>query len=124
MTIADTSRTSITLDIPVNKRPFSGDTVLMYYDGPLLFHIPYQGNQLVFVALADDAGEAPFLVANISQENFNEFYNCKISLQDIYLNAPLYLVRDYDAEILVLEPVAGVPSDWIPGDLMWTSEMQ
>lgn len=102
------------LDVPRSQRPYGPDETLAYYDGPLLFWLPAPGQHLLAIALPEDAGPWPFLVCQLSQA----------AAADVRLGAlrgivcaaeAWFLMRDYGAPLLELEPVAELPEEWLPG---------
>jgi hypothetical protein len=118
----NTNKDNVILDIAHAQRPFSGDTVLLYYDGPLLFTIPNEdGSHYLFAGLEPEAGVWPFVVAHLSVEQYKEFYEFRLTVANAFLQSPSYLVRDYGDEKIILEPLERVPQNWLPGDVMWLS---
>ena len=111
--------TPFTLPIPHESRPFSGDDVLAYYDGPLIFWLPCPGRRLLTFALPDEAGPHPFLVVEATEEQAQAFLTNRLTAQGICLAAQqAWLMPDYGADTLTLEPLASIPAEWLPGDVM------
>jgi hypothetical protein len=103
-----------------SARPFSGPEVLAYYDGPLLFWLPHPVFRLLAVALPGDAGHWPFLIVHVSESDAQALEANKLTLRRAVLGAEAhYLLRDYDAPSLLLEPMLPeqLPEAWLPGDL-------
>ena len=114
---------TLTLAIPSDQRPFCGPQVLCYYDGPLLFWLPCDGRRLLAVALPDDAGRWPFLVVELTDEQAQAVEGNRITMRCACLSAMAqWVMRDYDADSLVLEPLAVIPEQWLPGDVLLRSE--
>lgn len=104
------------LSIPHADRPFFGPTVLIYYDGPQVFWLPVAGRSLLAIAIAD-AGPWPFLVVELTLEQAIGVGTQSLTLADACRGAKgQWLMPDYDAEELVLEPLAVIPVDWMPND--------
>ena len=106
------------LALPHDQRPFSGPDVLVYYDGPQLFWLPCEGRHLLAFALPS-GGHWPFLVVELSADQRQAVQGNRLSLQAACLAAVgKWLLPDYDAAQLVLEPLENLPPDWLPGDVM------
>lgn len=111
--------TPFTLTIPHEQRPFSGDDVLAYYDGPLIFWLPFLGRRLLTFALPDDAGHHPFLVLEVTEAQAQAFLTNKLTARRICLEATqAWLMPDYGADVLELAPLVAIPENWLPGDVM------
>jgi hypothetical protein len=115
-----------TLNIAIqhDKRPFCGSDVLFYYDGPLLFWLPCEGRRLLAVALPVEAGKWPFLVVELSEEQAQDLEGNRVTLRAVCLACKAkWLMRDYGADSLALEPLEGVlPEEWLPGDVLLRRE--
>ncbi len=110
--------TCIILPIAPDSRPFDGDEVLAYYDGPLIFWLPSQVARLLAIALPDEAGPHPFLVVEVSPGTEGAMLANKITMQKVVRIAPkAWVMRDYSrARSLLLEPLTTIPDAWLPGD--------
>lgn len=98
-----------------NDRPFGGDDVLAYYDGPLLFFLPHPGMTLLAVATDHERGPWPFFVAEITLETKEALLNNTLPLRDCYMQAlRWWFMPDYGADVLNLEPAPGLPEDELP----------
>lgn len=101
-----------------DQRPFDGAEVLVYYDGPQLFWLPCEGRRLLAFAIPD-GGTWPFLVIELTAEQADAVERSKLTARAACLNASgRWLMPDYGAEQLVLEPLDDIPPDWLPGDVM------
>lgn len=110
--------TSLQLSIPHDKRPFSGMDVLFYYDGPLLFWMPCEGRRLLTLALPDEVGPWPFVVVEVSEEAAQGLEDNRLTLRAVVLGGSArWVLYDYGAETLALEPLESIPEDWLPGDV-------
>ncbi|KVP17373.1 hypothetical protein [Burkholderia ubonensis] len=111
--------TTLKLTIPHDKRPYFGPGVLAYYDGPQLFWLPCEGRKLLAVGLPDEAGHWPFLVGELTEDQAQALEGNRITLRAVFLSAwAKWVMRDYDAETLVLEPLDAIPDVWLPGDVL------
>lgn len=110
---------TLNLEIERDKRPFGGADVLFYYDGPQLFWLPVDGRRLLAVALPDDVGTWPFLVVELSEGQAQDLEENRVTLLAVCEACQQrWLMRDYGAERLVLEPLVGALVDeWKPGDV-------
>lgn len=109
---------SLHIALPHEQRPFHGVEVLLYYDGPQLFWLPCDGRRLLAFAIPS-GGKWPFLVVELTAEQAAGLRSNKLSARAACLNAVgRWLMSDYDAAVLVLEPLADIPMDWVPGDVM------
>lgn len=109
---------NITLAIPHEQRPFGGDDVLIYYDGPLLFFLPVPEQRLLAIALPADAGTCPFLVVELTEEQARAMLANEVTLRSVVLAASgAWFMPDYGADSLVLEPRTSIPQAWLPGDV-------
>jgi hypothetical protein len=109
-----------TLHLALNpdQRPFGGADVLVYYDGPQLFWLPCPGRRLLAFALPD-GGKWPFLVVELTESDAAALAANRLTLRAACLGAAAkWLMPDYDAAELVLEPLGALPADWLPGDVM------
>jgi hypothetical protein len=114
---------TLNLAIPHDKRPFGGPDVLFYYDGPQLFWLPCEGRRLLAVGLPDEVGHWPFLVVELTEEQAQAVEGNRLTLRAACLTGKAqWLMRSYDADPLVLEPLDGIPEEWLPGDLMLRRE--
>lgn len=105
---------TLTLALPRNQRPFSAESVLSYYDGPLIFWLPWPGRKLLAIALPDEAGPYPFLVLETTEDRALAFESGQLSAKELYLAAQdAWLLPDYGADVLVLEPLKSVPDNWL-----------
>jgi hypothetical protein len=104
--------------LPSHLRPLFGTDVLLYYDGPQLFWLPCPGRRLLALALPS-GGRWPFLVVELSGAQATALEANQLTLRAACLAAPCkWLMPDYDAAELVLQPLGAVPEDWLPGDVM------
>ena len=111
--------TTLNLALPHDKRPFCGPDVLAYYDGPQLFWLPAEGRRLLAVGLPDDAGRYPFLVVEMTEAQAQAVAGNRITLRAACLaGTAKWVMRDYDADVLVLEPLDAIPEAWLPGDVL------
>ncbi|KVP75549.1 hypothetical protein WJ96_07535 [Burkholderia ubonensis] len=111
--------TTLNIALPHDKRPFCGPDVLAYYDGPQLFWLPCDGRRLLAVGLPDEAGHWPFLVVELTEDQAQAVEGNRITMRAVFLAASAkWVMRDYDAETLVLEPLEVIPEDWLPGDVL------
>lgn len=110
---------TITLSLPFSERPYGPEQTLLYYDGPLLFWLPgMDSRRYLFALLPDEVGPWPFVVADLPAEAAQAIDDNKMTLQAAYTGPwPKYLLKNYDAEELVLEELECVPEDWLPGDV-------
>ncbi len=110
--------TDFTLSIPHEKRPFSGDEVLAYYDGPLLFWLPVPGRRLLTVMLPYEADRMPALVVELSEEQAGAMLANEVTMRSVVLSAKAaWHMADYSADTLVLTGVDHIPEEWLPGDV-------
>lgn len=106
-----------------DKRPFCGPDVLAYYDGPQLFWLPCDGQRMLAARLPDEAGPGPFLVVALTEDQALAVLGNRITLRSVFLAASvMWVIRDYDADALVLEPIDVVPEYWLPGDVLLRME--
>ncbi len=130
---------TLILDVPRSRRPYASSEVLDYYDGPLLFWLPetalahgellsgasyasvFGARKLLVLALPEDAGDWPFLVAAVEPKMASAMEANKVTLLDAMQSAipagHCYLMRDYGADLLELQPLTEVLDDWLPGDV-------
>jgi hypothetical protein len=115
---------TLNLVIQPDKRPYCGSDVLCYYDGPQLFWLPCEGRRLLAVALPDDAGQWPFLVVELTEEQAQNLEGNRVTLLAVCLACKAkWHMRDYGADTLVLEPLSGpLSDDWLPGDVLLRPE--
>lgn len=120
---------NIVLAIPRDDRPFCNEpAVLYYYDGPLLMVLssPLWGD-LLAMALPDEEGPWPFLLAPISPEQLASVKQHLAEstgtqpgtgrgLREHFTSASkVYLLRDYGAQDLEATPVhQPLSDDWLP----------
>lgn len=109
----------LTLSIAPEYRPFDGDAVLLYYDGPIMFWLPGASVRLLAIALPDEAGPHPFLVVEVPQETADALLGNRMTVRRVCLSAPQsWLMPDYGQDgPLVLTPLASIPEKWLPGDV-------
>lgn len=119
----------IALAIPREARPFCDEpAVLNYYDGPLLMVLssPLWGDMLA-MALPDEEGPWPFLLAPVSPEQLDSI---KVHLREYageqLMNgrgvrdhftaaSTVFLLRDYGAQDLAATPLdQPLPDEWLP----------
>ncbi len=113
----------LSLALARSERPYSGEHVLYYYDGPLLFWLPHPELKLLAVALPEEAGPWPFLVASVGAEQAQALLFNKLTLQRTVLTSQAnFLMADYGAETLELIPLDVVPPQWLPGDVCLTRD--
>lgn len=106
------------LDIPRAERPFGGADVLAYYDGPLLMWLPHAQQRLLAIALPDEAGIWPFLVAQLDDDLASQLVGNRLTVRAAVLRATQhYFIHDYGAERLELRPLRVIPQEWLPGDV-------
>ncbi|KWA83824.1 hypothetical protein WL29_20890 [Burkholderia ubonensis] len=111
--------TTLNLAIPHEKRPFDGPDVLVYYDGPQLFWLPYEGRRLLAVALPTEAGRCPFLVVELTEDQAQAVEGNRITMRAACLAAQAkWVMPDYGAENLVFVPLDAIPEAWLPGDVL------
>lgn len=111
--------TTLQIPIPHSQRPFGPEETLVYYDGPQLFWLPVPepGHWLCF-GLPPDAGRWPFLVARLKVTQAEALQANTLTVRQACLAAEaLYLMPDYDAEVLELHPLSTVLGHWLPGDV-------
>ncbi len=105
----------LTIELPLALRPFGGDDVLAYYDGPLLFFLPGTERHLLAVAAEESLGRWPFYVVELDEAGRQAILADSRPFRDILLSArACWLMRDYDAQPLALEPLDAFPSDSLP----------
>jgi hypothetical protein len=102
------------IDLPKEQRPFDQDAVLMYYDGPMLFWLPVPGKRMLAIALPDDAGRWPFLVSELREATVVALQSQESDLRQAVLSGINFLLTNYGADVLMLEPLTEVPEDWLP----------
>lgn len=105
------------LQIPHEQRPFDGEGVLIFYDGPQLLWLPVEGSRLLALGLPPEAGACPYLVAELTEDQAQALLRNEVTLRSLYQTATLWLLADYGADELTLEPVLYVSEDWLPGDV-------
>ena len=111
--------TSTTLAIPPEQRPFCDEAVLVYYDGPQVFWLPCPGRRLLAFSVPNSAGPDPFLVIEVTESQAHALISNQLTVRGICLAAQgAWLMPDYGADTLVLEPLEAIPSEWLPGDVM------
>lgn len=114
---------SITIVTPQEQLPYSGEGVLCFYDGPLLLWLPHASLKLLAVALPEEAGTWPFLVAELSGEQAEMLLVSQLTLQGAVLAAErCYFLENYGAMSLQLAPILVVPDSWLPGDVYLSME--
>ncbi len=105
----------LTLDIAPALRPYGGEDVLAYYDGPLLFFLPHPTRHLLAVAAEEGQGRWPFYILELDAAARQALEQDSQPFRDTLLSArACWLMRDYDAQPLVLEPLEGFPEDALP----------
>jgi hypothetical protein len=110
--------TTLHLALKPDQRPFDGASVLVYYDGPQLFWLPCPERRLLAFCIPD-GGRWPFLVIELSSAQADAVETNQLTLRAACLTATAkWLMPDYDAPELILTPVAQIPEDWLPGDVM------
>lgn len=117
--------TTLTIPIEPECRPFDGDEVLAFYDGPIMFWLPWEQGRLLAIALPDEAGAHPFLVVEVSEENACALLTNRKTVRKVFMECPrAWLMADYGrAGALLLEPLVSIPDEWLPGDVMLYLEM-
>jgi hypothetical protein len=111
--------TTLQIALAHDQRPFGGMDVLVYYDGPQLFWLPFNGRRLLALSLPNDAGKWPFLVVELTDTQAQDLEGNRLTVRAACLAAQArWVMRDYDAQPLVLEPLDTVPADWLPGDVL------
>jgi len=106
-----------------DQRPFGGPDVLVYYDGPRLFWLPCDGRRLLAFSIPEEAGRWPFLVVELSEPVATGMLENRVTVQAACQAAlAQWVLRDYDAEVLSLEPLPAIPADWMPGNVMLSPE--
>ena len=104
--------------LSLERRPFAGEGVLCYYNGPMLMWLDSGMDRYLAVALDDSAGPWPFLLARLDADAQEDLLAGRMTLRDAFTGRwPRLLLRDYGAPSLVVEPVDDVPEDWMPGDV-------
>jgi hypothetical protein len=98
--------------------PCSADEVLYYCNGPQVFWLPHPELLLLAVALPDEAGSWPFLVVEMAADAAKALETNRLTLlAAVQGGARHYLLADFNAEILALQPLPAVPPAWLPGDV-------
>lgn len=111
--------TTLQIALPHEQRPFGGPEVLVYYDGPQLFWLPCDGRRLLAVALPGFVGRWPFLVVELTAAQAQDIVGDRLTLQAACQAATAaWVLRDYDARMLELEPLTVIPPNWLPGNVM------
>jgi hypothetical protein len=109
---------SDTLELNVAHRPFGPDEVLLYYDGPVLMWLDTPQERYLAVSLPDDGGRWPFLLVGLSSKEQQQLESGALTLRRAYTNAvAVWLLPDYDAEVLLAHRLEEVPEHWLPGDV-------
>jgi hypothetical protein len=109
--------TTLHIALPPDLRPFGGADVLVYYDGPQLFWLPCPDRRLLAFGLPN-GGRWPFLVVELTDDQAAAVESNQLTLRAACLAAAAkWLMPDYDAADLMLEPLAALPDDWLPGDV-------
>jgi hypothetical protein len=112
MSIADV------IELNVEHRPFGPDEVLLYYDGPVLMWLDTPQGRYLAVSLPDDGGRWPFLVVELNSAEQQKLESGALTLRHAYTNAEaVWLLPDYDAEVLVAHRLDEIPEHWLPGDV-------
>lgn len=105
------------MGIPFAGRPYIGEAVIDFYDGPLLMVLasPLHGDFLA-MALPDEEGAWPFLLVPATSEQVASVRGGTRGMRQHILEAGrAHLVRDYGADELVASPVAlPVIEAWLP----------
>ena len=116
---------TLKLALPHAQRPFFGEGVLMFYNGPLIFWLPHPSLRLLAFAVPIQQQQYPCLVVEVSAEQAQAFLSNQISARRLCLEArQAWHLPDYGADELILEPLAGIPVNWLPGDVMLQPEGQ
>lgn len=110
---------TLLLDIPQEQRPFAGPEVLVYYDGPQLFWLPVPGRRLLALSLVPVEGRCPYVVVELTQEVAEALEGNRMTLKAAFEAATSsWLMPDYGAAALELQPLAGIPEQWLPGAVL------
>lgn len=110
--------TTLQFAIPHEQRPFADDDVLVFNDGPLVFWLPVAGRRLLATALPHEAGACPYLVAELTAHQADALLANEVTLRSVYKAAKLrWLMADYGADILTLDPITHIGENWLPGDV-------
>lgn len=109
---------SDTLELNVEQRPTGPAEVLIYYDGPALMWLDTPHQRYLAVALPDDAGRWPFLLVGLSAAEQQQVESGTLTLRCAYTNAEaVWLLPDYDADVLTAHRIENLPEHWLPGDV-------
>lgn len=107
-----------TLELNLKHRPIGPDEVLIYYDGPVLMWLDTLQARYLAVSLPDDGGRWPFLLVELNADEQLRLESGELTLRRAYTNAKsVWLLPDYDAEVLIAHPVENLPEHWMPGDV-------
>lgn len=110
--------TTLQFAIPHEQRPFAGEDVLVFYDGPIVFWLPVAGRRLLATALPPEAGVCPYLVAELTADQADALLANKVTLRSVYQGAKArWLMSDYGADVLTLDPITYIGESWLPGDV-------
>ncbi len=110
--------TTLQFAIPHEQRPFADDDVLVFYDGPIVFWFPVAGRRLLATALPPEAGVCPYLVAELTADQADALLANKVTLRSVYQGAKArWLMSDYGADVLTLDPITYIGESWLPGDV-------
>lgn len=110
--------TTLQFAIPHEQRPFADDDVLVFYDGPIVFWLPVAGRRLLATALPPEAGVCPYLVAELTADQADALLANKVTLRSVYQGAKArWLMSDYGADVLTLDPITYIGEAWLPGDV-------
>jgi hypothetical protein len=106
------------LVLELEHRPIGPDEVLLYYDGPQLMWLKTASSRYLAVALPQDAGRWPFLLVALTDTAQHALETGALSLRRAFTeNGPVWVLPDYDAEVLRAHRIHPVPGDWLPGDV-------
>lgn len=104
--------------LELTHRPFGPDEVLVFYDGPQLMWLTGMATRYLAVALPEDAGRWPFLLVALAESAQQSLDAGSMTLRQAFTTCgAVWLLPDYDAEVLVAHRMHHVPEDWLPGDV-------
>ena len=116
---------ALKLSLPHAQRPFFGEGVLMFYDGPLIFWLPHPSLRLLAFAVPIQEQQYPCLVVEVTDAQAEAFLANQLSARRLCLQArQAWHLPDYGADELTLEPLVSIPAHWLPGDVMLQLEDQ
>lgn len=94
--------------------------MLYFCDGPLVMLLDSNNDEYVClaVALPEDAGKWPFLIAEVTPGVAQALRDNAITLRRAVVEAVRwFLLPDYDADNLAPQHLLGMPEEWMPGDV-------